>query len=553
MKKWFAVLLAIVCLFGVLSIGNAEERVKVKTADGTEFYETGLPIVDPDQNVELTIWGVTSASDPNTFEMCKKYEEETGIHINWIGVSEDGLEERKNLMWASGDYPDILGPSIPNDSDINMYGPMGIIIPLNEYIDKYLNTFRANCGGEEVWNNVWGKLTYPDGNIYAFPTVMDYFNCDNTVPSINIDWLEKLGMKMPETPEEFVEYLRAVKTQDPNGNGKADEIPFVTQNWRGIFESYAVAGWTGELAGIKYIEDGKVVYPVSSDAVKEAARWLHQIYEEGLMDPEIYTQDENMMKGKAQGDELIYGFSTVWREGNVFGEKNSLSYFPMKPLQGKDGKRLWYGTKDRSLVSSQWCVTSACKYPEIAARFVDYLYDPLMSLQSDYGPVGIALEEQADGTYKQITPAGYSTIAEWFIDNHFQQMPRLEIGTFLTCNDGKGILYTDPEQLTWTQMTERYTAEIGGYQKNVQDMIVGEYVTTAFPGVKPTQEETDELQLLEGDFTKYVEESLTRFVTGEMSIDNDWDAYVQRVNELGYERLMAIYQQQYDRYASGLN
>ena len=234
MKKWFAILLAIVCLFGVLSIGNAEERVKVKAADGTEFYETGLPIVDPDQNVELTIWGVTSASDPNTFEMCKKYEEETGIHINWIGVSQDGLEERKNLMWASGDYPDILGPSIPNDSDINMYGPMGIIIPLNEYIDKYPNTFRANCGGEEVWNNVWGKLTYPDGNIYAFPTVMDYFNCDNTVPSINIDWLEKLGMKMPETPDEFVEYLRAVKTQDPNGNGKADEIPFVTQNWRGI-------------------------------------------------------------------------------------------------------------------------------------------------------------------------------------------------------------------------------------------------------------------------------------------------------------------------------
>ena len=42
---------------------------------------------------------------------------------------------------------------------------------------------------------------------------------------MNSDWLETLGLEQPTTPEELRTVLEAFKTQDPNGNGKADEIP----------------------------------------------------------------------------------------------------------------------------------------------------------------------------------------------------------------------------------------------------------------------------------------------------------------------------------------
>ena len=42
---------------------------------------------------------------------------------------------------------------------------------------------------------------------------------------INKAWLDKLGMQVPTTRDELEDVLKAFKTEDPNGNGQADEIP----------------------------------------------------------------------------------------------------------------------------------------------------------------------------------------------------------------------------------------------------------------------------------------------------------------------------------------
>ena len=42
---------------------------------------------------------------------------------------------------------------------------------------------------------------------------------------MNSDWLERWTWQQPTTPEELRTVLEAFKTQDPNGNGTADEIP----------------------------------------------------------------------------------------------------------------------------------------------------------------------------------------------------------------------------------------------------------------------------------------------------------------------------------------
>ena len=557
MKKTLALILALVMAMSLCSFSVAEERETAVAADGTVFYKTGLPIVDPALNYTVTMWGTTTASDPNTFEMVQKWEADTGINFEIVGVSADGKEERKNLMWASGDYPAVLGPQIVNENDLATYGPMGVLIDLKPYIDEYMTESRQWVS-EEAWNNIWGQLTYPNGAIYSFPTVTAYYKCDSTVPSINTTWLAKLGMDIPETPEEFVEYLRAVKNTDLNGNGKADEVPMTTQNWEGVYEAYAVAGWTGELTGIKQIEDGKVVLPLIGEATKQQAIWLNQLWNEGLIDMEIYTQDENMMKGRAQNPELTFGFSTVWREGNVFGEELARNYFPMKPLKGEAGTQKWYGTQDTTYVGINWALTANCGAPEIMARFIDYMWDPYISMQNNYGPYDVAwkkIEDPAypDGLWEQVCPEGFTTIGDWFVDNHFQQVPRLCYGFHEEANNGYGLKFKDPNLPDWrTLTTSLVDAEgrfcKGGDQKYVHDNILGDCIINDFPPVKPTQEETDELNLIEPDFEKYVEESLTRFITGEMNIETEWDTYVETVKSMGYERLLEIYQQQYDRY-----
>src|SRR5690606_38145159 len=83
-------------------------------------------------------------------------------------------------------------------------------------------------------------------------------------PLINMTWLNNLGLKAPTTADELIEVLTAFKTQDPNRNGKNDEIPY---NAHTI--DYAMVGIQGmfgldqDLFGMAQgfganIEDGKV-------------------------------------------------------------------------------------------------------------------------------------------------------------------------------------------------------------------------------------------------------------------------------------------------------
>ena len=76
-------------------------------------------------------------------------------------------------------------------------------------------------------------VTASDGHIYALPNAEELGL--GAVPffwSINTAWLDELGLEMPTTVEQYHDVLVAFKTQDPNGNGKADEIPLsFINNW----------------------------------------------------------------------------------------------------------------------------------------------------------------------------------------------------------------------------------------------------------------------------------------------------------------------------------
>ena len=62
-----------------------------------------------------------------------------------------------------------------------------------------------------------------------------------------------------------------------------------------------------------------------------------------------------------------------------------------------------------------------------------------------------------------------------------------------------------------------------------------------------TAEESQELNDIQNDIVIYVKECINKFVIGEKSLD-EWDDYVARVESMGIEDALAIYQKAYDRY-----
>ena len=126
-----------------------------------------FPIVD--EMVTLTFFArkTQNIEDLRTNEFTKYYEEKTNVHIEWELVPDNAVQEKKKLALASGDYPDVLfGVSVTPEEQLQYGADAGILIPLNDLIDKYGIEFKKMAAEVDYINPA---VTSPDGNIRPPP------------------------------------------------------------------------------------------------------------------------------------------------------------------------------------------------------------------------------------------------------------------------------------------------------------------------------------------------------------------------------------------------
>lgn len=535
-----ALSLAVGCLAGCGSSKDSESSVAGENSktqetasqassgeeEDSNFNETGYPIVD--EKVTLKMYTISSEADPNEFEFMQMMEELTNVHIEWTTIPADSKEERLNLMWASGDYPDAVvtgNTSLPSLS--REYMEDGIIIPLNDLIDQYMPNFKEYAG------EYLADITYPDGNIYSFPEIKDYYYMRTSqAVCINTEWLENVGMEMPTTTEGFKEVLRAFKEQDANGNGDPDdEIPYSAINWKWQASLSMISGAFGyPLADRLLVVDGKVIDSACEDGLQDAIKYLRELYAEGLIDQEIFTQDENTYQAKCKETPTIVGCSAVWRSGHSFGDDVAEeSYVTLPPLTGPDGKSGQYASDVNVTSNAVMVITNACEYPEVLARWIDTLYDPVISLQCNYGPLGTALMETENG-YVSTVPEGYSSLGEYLAANHLQHLPQKVDGSLMAPEES----FTATDKLDQDQVYIDSGVLYYGYPR----------------GLIMETEEQEEVDLLKTDITKYQEETICRWICGQGDVDAEWDEYIATLESFGHERYLEIHQQAYDRYVA---
>jgi putative aldouronate transport system substrate-binding protein len=249
-----------------------------------------------DRKVEYT-WlknAGTNMVDPNTTPFWQMVEDATNVHINWINVSSDNWDNYLNLMWASGDYPDMISNSggIPNSA---YYASQGVFFPLNSIWKENMPNFMKLL---QAHPEIDLFCQYDDGNIYAFPALEENnIEVDNGI-WIYKPWLDKLGLAMPTTEDELINVLTAFKTRDPNGNGLADEIPFAwdaKSAW-----TYGIAhGWFGA-AKDWLIRNATAVYSPGTENYRNYVRFMAKLNRLELFDPELFTQDTNTFYAKGR-------------------------------------------------------------------------------------------------------------------------------------------------------------------------------------------------------------------------------------------------------------
>ena len=225
----------------------------------------------------------------------KMLQEVSGINLDIEQIPYFSYNEKMNLMFASGDLPDF----IPSDGPDSISSYTELLTPLEDYIDSYMPNLSAVFEERPVYKKI---LRLADGHIYQLPMVVESVDYETPYHMfINKQWLDNLGMPVPVTTEEFYQALKAFKEQDPNGNGQADEIP-ITFTGNGEFELVGAFTFPFGPDYIKVNSEGilEFVPLAEAEGFQDFAEWWQRIYQEGLVDPELYVLDGGSFYAKGK-------------------------------------------------------------------------------------------------------------------------------------------------------------------------------------------------------------------------------------------------------------
>ena len=496
-------------------------------ADGN-FNETGYPIVKEPitLKVMIAIRDSDSLTDFDEMPGVKRLEEETGIHAEWEVIKGSDWKTKLNLAFASGEYPDvILATNGEGQLDDEEYGvTQGIVIPLDDLIDQYMPNFVERRDAED--NDPTTSLVASDGKIYSVGYLVGQNINTNQHYFINQEWLDALNLETPANVEELTEVLRAFKTGDPNGNGEADEIPLemgLDIGFNGIRYMLPLFGLPCDPDKWIYIDDDKKVqFIATQDGFRDCMEWLHMLYEEGLVDPEIVSQDFNTVETKLKEGNV--GFFTAWRlVAMAYDEgvaSNSVLWMP-------DSSASLY--RYLELCRPGAFVTSSNQNVPATMRWLDALLETDMMFSLYYGEqdAGEGLGWIYDENNKiTVTNDGSAEVKNYIDCNTLFFAP----GKYLSET------FNMPEQRTEkTEYCETYDAA-GIIQKYSND-----YLDMA----PLTSEQLQDSTLKETDINNAVVENIAAFVTAGVT-DDSWNSFVSMFDGMGIADYVQMYQDAVD-------
>lgn len=541
-KRLFGLGLAVIMAMSMAACAGSGEKTGAEKDSG-ESAQTNFEI-----------FAEVSALSPDNSEkpLVQQMNENMGVTIDWNCVSGDTLTEKKNLILNAGDsLPDALMSAQLTDSELITGGANGLFIALEDLINEENTPNLMKL--IEKRPEILATCTMPDGHVYSLPTISEmgfeysdgnvyYIGAIPQFTAINTDWLEAVGMEMPTTVDELHDVLVAFKENDVNGNGDStDEIPlsfiFPEKNgsWcAGMSTLFAPFGCTDYNADHRAIEDGKVYYQAASDAYKNAIAYYHDWFEEGLIDIEVFSQDSSQYIAKGNGEDPRLGVFVWWEIPEVVGQERAASYEYLPILKGADGTYKVNLNEMGTTGRDKFAITKDCENPELLLKWVDQLYDPLMSMQAIYGPIGEYWTEEPD-------------------ENGCYSMRELKEGETAGELKSKNELLGPTRQLSEDYGTYYYMEDRA--QERLDDLndFWFQYVesTEYYPTVVYTEEEIETINDRLSDIKSMTEEKAAHWLR-DGGIEEEWDQYLKDLDNMGLQDVVSAWQAAYDRYQEAL-
>ena len=520
---------------GTSAGGSAPASGSASAADGVSH----LKIMGTEGWAPCTDWN--EVGEYSAFKTLQGWLDEAKLDVEWEVITAEQYPVILQTRLASGnDLPDIVKVHTLDDAALLALAEQGLIIPINEIIDKY-SAGPAREAFNKTFPSVRPLTTAEDGNMYWFCNVQNKYYGDNNDAngSFSIlyrrDWADALEIDEPENLEEFTQMLRDFRTKDANGNGQQDEILFIDPS---SFRT-GIAQWFDLATGTIALDpqQNKIVTPWKNPNVKAYFAYLNSLVNEGIRDPAVAGNYELLTQKRAENKiAAMWDYTNaMWNEPTVQAIAPDALYAPLMPLPAVDGVEPASMSEPGQMVWERYAVTKDCKDLEAVARLLDIVYSEDYATLTAFGEEGVNFTYDEEGVMVSCGLSG---------DELREQ--RIAEGAMLWNGVLPRVQSVDMRQqvATCDDYKRDVTLALIDYDKKYPDQL------NNFLAL-PTKEESERINELQANLDTASQELATKLTLGQIPL-SDLEKEVEKLDELGLSELLEIAQARYDRYLANL-
>lgn len=449
-------------------------------------------------------------------------KEATNVTLNPIVVPLSDYEEKRSLLISTGEAPEIIPKTYPGQEV--PFIPSGVILPVSDYVDQMPNFSKQI----EEWDlhDYINTIKQKDGKYYVLPGLHEVVDYDYSY-AMRLDILEENDIPIPDTYDEFYDVLKKLKELYPDTYPFSDRFEFKSTLNVAAPAFGVQAGW-GAGNGMYYYrnKDEFGFYPITDD-YKEFLAYFNKLVTEGLLDPESFTQEDEMAIKKFTTEK---SFVINANSQNVVSYRESMDktlgegkYEVAKilPPAGPKGSVI-YGNK----LENGIMITSKAKEDpnfDKMLKFVDWLwYSEEGKTLTKWGVEGVTYKEvdgnkelMPDVKFQTLNPSGTKDL-------------RKDFGF-----SGGVFVYGGSKEMVYSMLDEEEVAFRTEVAENKE----------ALPPAPPVlfdEDQREQANLISQPLMDYVEQMTLKFILGDASLDSDWDAFVKACKDKGCDDLTTL-------------
>ncbi|WP_042196350.1 extracellular solute-binding protein [Paenibacillus camerounensis] len=526
MRKMLTLTLAIILILAGCSSNENDSQGNVANPDNSEFNTIQFgSAIDVNNSNALKLKDVTGEiwEDNRWTDL---FKEKLKIDTKYKLMTPAGQYEQKlRLAITSNDLPDIF--QAQNLTDMRQLAEGEAIQELGPIYDEYASPLLKSII-EAEGKEVFSPGTF-NGKVYGIPVKMPSTNGYNHL-WIREDWLNKLGLKRPQTIEDVYNIAKAFTENDPDGNNTNDTIGLTMNkdflsSWAGMSGLFWGYGAYPEF----WIKDtnGQITNGSIQDNIKEPLRLLAKMYKEGLVDKEFGSKDFNkanelLVSGKAG---MFYG--PHWFAGFADNSKQNdpNAKWITVPLPTKEGVDIKIPLNIAT--DGFYVVRSDFEHPEKLVELLNLYVETLFSEEADLSKWWT----EGDIDFVWQTAPIYTLKPSLDIEAHVNMKEAINNGT-----------------------TDQLTGIAKGFYESIQrgsgqmELMFGptdtpfEFVASTYPDQilwnewqnAPTATQTTAGSSL----SELVYTSFTKIVMGEVDVDAGFEKFVNDWNKIGGEKII---------------